>query len=125
MNKKQSRIVILTIVLCGFLAACALPIVLTGSKTEAIHPDKVRLYFTRRPDCEYERVGYLSVRGGYYSQATLFRAMQLRAAKVGADGVYVQETRRLDILEYVGTAIAIRCKPERADNYSSFSSSSS
>ena len=115
----------MTIFLCDFLAACALPIALTGSKTEAIHPDKVHLYFARRPDCEYERVGYLSITGGYYSRASLFRAMQRRAAKVGADGVYVQETRRLDILEFVGTAIAIRCKPAGGYNYPSSSSSSS
>ena len=124
MGIKIFRQLILVVTLAGNLVACTPPIVLTGMKTEPVHPDKVQLYFTEAPDCEYEKVGYLSVKGGYYSQASLFRAMQREAAKVGATGVYVQEARQLDILEFIGTATAIRCSSGEMDTYSSSSSSS-
>ena len=115
----MSRLKILSVamILVGLLNGCARPIVLTGSETEAIHPDEVRLFFTQRPDCSYEKVGFLRVSGGYYSRSSLFRAMQREAAKVGADGVYVQEVRQLDILEYIGTATAIRCNARVSNNY--------
>ncbi len=100
------------------------PMILTGVKTKSIHPDKVRLYFARRPQCSYDTVGYLRINGGYYSRSSLFRAMQRQAAKVGADGVYVQDIRQLDILEFVGTATAIRCSSGDINTYSSYSSSS-
>ena len=64
MNKKQPYGAILAFFVCCIMTACAPSLVLTGTKTEAIHPDEVRVYFTERPECEYERVGYLSVRGG-------------------------------------------------------------
>ncbi len=108
----------------SLIVACAPPMVLTGVKTESIHPDKVRLYFTQRPECDYDKVGYLRINGGYYSQSSLFRAMQRQAAMVGADGVYVQETHQLDILEFVGTATAIRCSSGEINTYSSSSASS-
>ena len=91
------------------LSACVQPILLVGEKTKPIQADKVSIYYAQRPDCEYEIIGYLRINGGYYSQASLFRTMQWKAAEVGADGVFVHETRRLDILEYIGAASAIRC----------------
>jgi len=91
------------------LTACAKPIVMVGIASDGIDPNEVRLYYTQRPKCEFETVGYLEVNGGYYSRTSLFAKMQEQAAEVGADGVYVLEARRLDILEYIGTAKAIRC----------------
>ena len=122
MNKTQAFGTLSSHIVCCFMTACAPSLVLTGTKTEAIHPEKVRLYFTERPTSEYHRVGYLNVRGGYYSQATLFEAHQQRAAMVGAEGVCVQEIRRLDILEFVGSAIATRCNAQGYSNYPSSSS---
>ncbi len=91
------------------LSACVQPLLLVGEKTKAIQANKVSIYYAQRPDCEYEIVGYLRINGGYYSQSALFRTMQWKAAEVGAGGVFIHETRRLDILEYIGSASAIRC----------------
>lgn len=91
------------------LTACVQPVLLVGTKKDAIEPDEVSLYFAQRPSCAYETVGYLKINGGHYSQASLFATMRQQAADVGADGVFVHYTQRLDILEYIGTASAIRC----------------
>ena len=91
------------------LTGCAQPVLLVGPKADAIEPDEVRIYFSRIPTCDYETVAYLRINGGYYSRASLFAAMRQQAAEVGADGVYVQHIRRLEILEHIGTAHAIRC----------------
>lgn len=122
MNKTQAFGTLSSHIVCCFMTACAPSIILTGTRAEAINPDEVRLCFTNRPTSEYDRVGHLNVRGGYYSQATLFEALQQRAAMVGADGVYVQEICRLDILEFVGSAIATRCNAPCYSNYLSSSS---
>ena len=106
---KKLPIQIFATVLLIALTACAKPIVMVGIASEGIDPNDVRLYYTQGPECEFETVGYLEVNGGYYSRASLFTKMQEQAAEVGADGVYVIEAQRLDILEYIGTARAIRC----------------
>jgi hypothetical protein len=97
------------IILLFGLTACAKPIVMVASASEALDPTEVKLYYTQSPKCEFETVGYLEVNGGYYSRSSLFTKMREQAAEIGADGVFVIEARRLDILEYVGTARAIRC----------------
>jgi hypothetical protein len=91
------------------LTGCAEPIVMVGEAQDAIDPTEVRLYYTQRPQCEFETVGYLEVNSGHYSRASLFTKMQEQAAEVGADGVYVIEVRRLNMSEHIGTARAIRC----------------
>ncbi len=109
MRSKTCRTFFTSAILIITLSACVQPIVLVGEKTESIRQNQVRIYFARRPQCEYEIVGYLRINGGYYSQASVLRRMQWQAAKVGADGIFVHETRRLDIFEYIGSASAIRC----------------
>ena len=106
---KTFRIFYTNAILLIVLTGCVQPILLVGEKTEPLQADKVSIYYAQRPDCEYEIICYLRINGGYYSQSALFRTMQSKAAEVGADGVFIHETRRLDILEYIGSASAIRC----------------
>jgi hypothetical protein len=91
------------------LTGCAEPIVMVGEASDAIDPAEVKLYYTQRPKCEFETVGYLEINSGHYSRASLFSKMQEQAAEVGADGVYVIEARQLNISEHIGSARAIRC----------------
>ncbi len=91
------------------VSACAHPVLIVGKTSESIEVENVELFYTQRPTCDFETVGYLRIEGGSYSLASLFERMQKQAAEVGAGGVYVIETRRLDIFEYIGTARAIRC----------------
>ncbi len=100
---------IAAIILLVGLTACVQPIILVAAKSDAIDPQEVSVYLARRPDCDFETVGYLSIESGYYSQASLLAAMRQKAAKVGANGIFVHETRRLELFEYIGTASAIRC----------------
>lgn len=109
MKTTRFKSLVTALVILAVTSACVRPIVLTGNRTAEIHPDGVRVFFAQRPDCSYEKVGYLKVSGGYYSRSSLLAAMRREAAKVGANGVYVEELRQLDILEYIGTATAIRC----------------
>ena len=97
------------------LTGCAEPIVMVGEARDPVDPAEVTLYYTQRPQCEFETVGYLEVNSGHYSRASLFAKMQEQAAEVGADGVYTIEARRLNISEYIGTARAIRCLPVKDD----------
>ncbi len=106
-NRSLKTIVLVTILI--FINACAHPVLVVGKTSESIEPDSVQLFYTQRPGCEFETVGYLRIEGGSYSLSSLFKRMQNQAAELGANGVYVIETRRLDILEYIGTARAIRC----------------
>jgi len=92
-----------------FVNACAHPVLMVGKTSESIDADNVQLFYAQRPGCKFETVGYLRIEGGSYSLSSLFRRMQNQAADVGANGVYVIETHRLDIFEYIGTARAIRC----------------
>lgn len=109
MNIGSSNRIIFIVLLTGILSACVSPILITGEKSDPIPLENVRLYYAQRPDCSYDTIGHLRITGGYYSRFKLFRAMKRQAASVGADGVYVHESRQLDILEYIGTASAIRC----------------
>lgn len=109
MSLKKSGNLIICFWLLIALSACVQPVLLVGTQKDAIEPDEVSLYFAQRPSCAYETVGYLRINGGHYSQKSLFDTMRQQAAGVGADGVFVHYTRRLDILEYIGTASAIRC----------------
>lgn len=97
--------------LATLTAGCVNPVVLVGERGEAIDHESVKVFYTQRPACDFETIGYLRVEGGYYSLAALLDRMRQQAADIGAEGVYVLETRRLDIFEYIGTAKAIRCLP--------------
>jgi hypothetical protein len=77
---------------------------------EAVKPDRVELHYAKRPDCNYEIVGYLKSSGGYYSLDSLIDNFRREAGSIGATGVYLTYTQRLDIGEFIGTAQAIRCE---------------
>lgn len=97
--------------LATLATGCVSPVIIVGEQGEAIDYESVKVFYTRRPACEFETIGYLRVGGGYYSLAALLGRMRQQAADIGAESVYVLETRRLDIFEYIGTAKAIRCLP--------------
>ncbi|MDH5356775.1 MAG: hypothetical protein OEY09_20210 [Gammaproteobacteria bacterium] len=100
---------VLIFLLATLVISCAQPILVVGEPGVAIDPDKVKVYYARRADCDYDTVGYITGHGGLYSLASLVHDMRTQAAEIGADGVVVIETRRLDLFEYIGTAKAIRC----------------
>lgn len=105
----QSLKLILLLSFSALVMGCASPIVLVGEQREAIDIEQVGIFYAQRPACEFETIGYLRIEGGYYSLAGLLGRMRQQAADIGAEGVYVLETRRLDVSEYIGTAKAIRC----------------
>lgn len=88
---------------------CVQPILVVGEQSASVDPEKVKVFYAKRPDCEFDTIGYITVEGGYYSLATLLQRMRVHAAEIGADAIYVTETRRLDIFDYIGSARAIRC----------------
>ncbi len=90
-------------------AACTHPIHMVGAAVDPVEAEDVRLYYRQRPLCEFETIGYLRIEGGHYSINSLFNTMRQQAAMVGANGLYVTETHRLDVFEYTGVAKAIRC----------------
>jgi hypothetical protein len=77
---------------------------------EAVKSDRVELHFAKRPDCNYEIVGYLKSTGGYYSLESLIANFRRTAGSIGATGVYLTYTQRLDIGEFIASAQAIRCE---------------
>jgi len=108
MINRYSKLIILSLV-SVFVSACAHPVLIVGKTSESIEAEDVQLYYTQKPACDFETVGYLRIEGWSYSLDSLFERMQVQAAEVGANGVYVIETRRLELFEYIGTARAIRC----------------
>ncbi len=82
---------------------------MVGEAVNPVEAEEVRLYYRQRPLCEFETIGYLRIEGGHYSMNSLFNKMRQQAAAVGASGLYVTETHRLDTFEYTGVAKAIRC----------------
>ena len=93
------------------LAGCAQPPLIVAGQGDAVEPERVRIYYPDRPRCDFETLAHLQASGGYLSLQSMVSKMRQQAAEIGADGLYVVHTQRLDILEYVGTAKAIRCLP--------------
>ena len=107
---KFSRFTTSILTLC-LLAGCAQPPLIVAGQGAALEPERVTVYYPDRPRCDFETLAYLQASGGYLSLKSMVDKMRKQAAAVGADGLYVVHTQRLDILEYVGTAKAIRCLP--------------
>ena len=93
------------------LSACAEPSLVVGQPGPALSSAEVSIYYIDRPRCDFETVAYIRARGLYFSLQTMFRDMRLKAAQLGADGLYVLQTQQLDTREFLGTAKAIRCLP--------------
>jgi len=70
--KKSFKQIFCAMVLLSVLGGCVKPIVVVGKITEPVDAESVKLYYTQRPQCEFETVGYLRINGGYYSKASLF-----------------------------------------------------
>ena len=102
----------LILILSSYLViGCAEPALVIGQPAAIIDSEDVVIYYTERPQCNFETIAYLRVTGGYFSLDSMFRKMRRQAAKVGANGLYVLHTQQLDVKEYLGTAKAIRCLP--------------
>jgi hypothetical protein len=109
MTWSNSKIICLLIV--GLMiTACTPPMVLVGAPEPEIDREIVKVFYPQRPNCNFDTIGYILVEGGFYSLNALIEHMQSQAAEVGATGVYVTQTQRLDIKEYIGVATAIRCE---------------
>ena len=93
--------------LCG----CVEPALVVGQPGPALDSTEVDIYYAERPRCDFETVAHFRGSGGYLTLEAMLRHMRLDAAKLGAGGLYVIETSRLDSGEYIGTAKAIRCLP--------------
>ncbi len=104
------RIPVSLLSLC-LLASCAQPPLLLSRPGDAVDAERVKIYYPDRPRCDFQTLAYLQVSGGYTSLESMFKKMRQQAAEIGADGLYVVHTQRMDLLEYVGTAKAIRCLP--------------
>ncbi|MFT7671736.1 MAG: hypothetical protein ACI845_000138 [Gammaproteobacteria bacterium] len=105
----MKNLTLLTVVLV-MLSACSKISTQIDFNHEAVKPDSVELHYAKRPDCNYEIVGYLNTSGGYYSLDSLIDNFRRAAGSIGATGVYVTFTQRLDIGEFIASAQAIRCE---------------
>ena len=94
-----------------YLYGCVEPALVVGQPGPALATEEVDIYYAERPRCEFETVAHIRAGGGYLTLAAMFRRMRSDAAELGAGGLYVIETSRLDSGEYIGTAKAIRCLP--------------
>lgn len=94
-----------------YLYGCVEPALVVGQPGPALASGEVDIYYAERPRCDFETVAHFRASGGYLTLAAMFRHMRIDAAKLGAGGLYVVETSRLDSGEFIGTAKAIRCLP--------------
>ncbi len=95
------------------LSGCASQPFIVGSPGEAVQTDSVVVYYAQRPVCEFETIAYLKMENPHLSLQSLVLGMRLEAAKLGADALYVEHTRRLPGRNYVGTGRAIRCTDQQ------------
>jgi hypothetical protein len=105
----MKNFILLTTILV-ILSACSKISTQVDFNHESVKPDNVELHYVKRPDCNYEIVGYLNTSGGYYSLDSLIANFRREAGSIGATGVYVTYTQRLDIGEFIASAQAIRCE---------------
>lgn len=94
-----------------WLSACVESSIIVGQPGPALVSEEVEMYYVQRPRCDFETVAHIRVSGAYFTLESMFRKMRREAAELGADGLYVLETRKLDTREFLGTAKAIRCLP--------------
>ena len=103
---------ILAVLLSSYsLSACVESNLVVGQPGPSIKNEDVVVYFIDRPRCNFETIAHISMNGGYYSLDSLVWGMRQQAASVGATGLYVLQTQKLALMEYLGTAKAIRCLP--------------
>jgi len=95
----------------AWLTGCASQALVVGQTAPALASEEVDIYYVERPRCNFETIAYLRVNGGYFTLASMFSNMRSEAARLGASGIYVLETRQLETREFLGTAKAIRCLP--------------
>ena len=91
------------------LYGCVEPSLIVGQPGPAVADNEIKVYYSKRPRCDFETIAHIRVTGGYFTLESMFGEMRHEAALLGADGLYVLETRQLGTREYLGTAKAIRC----------------
>ena len=91
------------------LSACAETPLLVGQPGPALAGEEVSIYYAKRPRCDFETIAHIRVTGGYFTLDSMIKKMRSEAAELGANGLYVLETRQLENREYLATAKAIRC----------------
>ncbi len=91
------------------LIACAETPLVVGQPGPALAGEEVSIYFAKRPRCDFETIAHLRITGGYFTMESMVKKMRSEAAELGANGLYVLETRQLENREYLATAKAIRC----------------
>jgi len=107
---KISRVLIL-LAMSQLLSGCVETSVIAAQPGASLPSDVVRVYFIERPRCNFETIAHIRVSGGFVTLASMLRSMRKRAAKLGADGLYLRHTQQLNTREFLGTASAIRCLP--------------
>ena len=91
------------------VSGCSSKPFVVGQPREAVTVEEVTVFYAERPACEFETIAHLKMENPYYSLQSLVLAMRLQAAELGAEVLYVEQTRRLPGREYVGTGRAISC----------------
>ncbi len=106
MNRFVMKCLALAVVV--LLVGCASSTV-TGRAHPPISENDVRVWFSGRPDCSLEEIGFISVP---YSvgQSMMVSALKKEAAAIGANHVFVTAVNSNRNLEYSGGALAGRCR---------------
>jgi len=108
----MKRLPALILLLASYsLFGCAEKAVLVGRPGPAVAAEEVVTYYIDRPPCNFETVAHIRISGGYFSLESMLKNMRRQAAELGASGLFVLQTRQLEIREFLGTAKAIRCLP--------------
>lgn len=93
------------------LCACAgISTVTVGAVSEPIEAPQVQLFYSERPQCDFETVAWIFVPGEYLSQESVIRSMRYKAAQLGAPAVQVISLQKSGASNYRGTARALRCQ---------------
>lgn len=86
-------------------------VLISGRVSEAVEPNDVELFYSRRPNCEFDEIAVIQIPGGYFNPANLVKALRARAANLGANAVHILFVQRVGASEYFGQARALRCNP--------------
>ena len=100
-------------------AACAPAVFLTGSARPPIPPSEVVVYGSAPPNCTYIAVLRVSTKtlfrpGGPKTEATLVRRLSAQAAKLGANGIILDEFSDEQFLS-LGTGVGSESYTHNAD----------
>lgn len=101
--------------LLALLSGCGLNPLIVGQPGNAVNSDEVSIAYINRPRCNFETIAWIQVDGGYYSEAALIEAMRQSAAELGADSLFVLQTRQNELKEFRATAKAVRCHVALSD----------